>query len=476
MDNYIPYVTNTHITDFTREELFEIDLTLELEYLGGHVSLDTDNISALAKGNSAPKLSRFTLHTNIVGPVMDKENTTYINPPTRTYQTKNGGKVSKRVEERLIELYEQTRFDLFMAKAEKMTSLLGTTLFKPIFDEDDKTMSFVEMYPSNQSLKLISSPKIPGKIDVITYTYKINKIEYTVVTDRDKTVVTWTDENNVERTDLDEHGFGILPFAILKFKLDNARPYGPPDFELYSLCKHRSLVLANTMARMHLSDLEKLMVMGVTKEEALAGITAQMIVLPSKANAEGDVVNPTAQFISPDGQDALNLLEAYFKLYHHIMDNRGHVQKIFSRGADVPSAESIRLGSIDLSNKQQEKKKFLTRYEQDVFIRLIKENNRYKGNVQIPEDTQIMINFKPEPYAFSTAADEVTYFMSAIWSNVETKVSWIKNRNPELTDDEAAQLWEDNKKFNDENKDITNDPVPEGVPERVPENDEQDIN
>ena len=207
---------------------------------------------------------------------------------------------------------------------------------------------------------------------------------------------------------------------------------------------------------------------GIDMDTAMKSMRAQIIALPASVDTEGKTVNPTAQFISPDGQDALNLLEAYFKLYNHIMDNRGHVQKIFSRGADVPSAESIRLGSVDLSNKQQEKKKFLTLNEQDLFIRLIKENNRFSGNTQIPEDTQLMINFKPEPYSFANATDEVSYFNAAILADVETKVNWIKNRNPELTDTEATQLYEDNKKFNEENKDIIN------VPDVDPVNDDED--
>ena len=355
-----------------------------------------------------------------------------------------------------------------MARAEKYASLLGTVLYKPVFDADDETMDITEMFPSNASLTLIPHPKFPGKVMAVTYKYTSSKIEYTVYTDKDKTVVTWTDENNQDHEDIDEHRFGVLPFAILNFSIDKTRQYGPPDYELYSLCKHRSLVLANAMARMHLSDLEKLLLTGTDLPTAMANMKGQIMALPSTMDSEGKTVTPTAQYISPDGQDALNLLEAYFKLYNHIMDNRGHQKKVFSVGSDIPSSESLRLGGMEMANKAEEKKKFLTLNEKALFVRLIKENNRFSGNIQIPEDTQLMVDYCPDPFHFQNAGDEVTYFNAAIATDVETPVSWIKHRKPELTFEEAVKQYEENKKFNDENKE------PAVIPAVIPVINEED--
>lgn len=448
--SFIPYITGSDIKDFDRDELFNITNTLELEYRGGHISLDTTNIGKLIKGFRKIKLARFAIHTNIVGPIMDKENTTYINPPTRTFLTKNGGQISKKLQEYITDLYEQMNFDLFMAKAEKYTSLLGTTLLKPTFDEEDDTMNLIELYPSNSSLELKGNLKFPGKVAQVVYKYKVGKIEYTIIVDKDTTKTMWT-ENSVKHSNIDEHKFEMLPFAALKFKVDNSRVYGPPDYELYSLCKHRSLVLANSMARLHLSDYEKLYASGVDMDILLANMKEGIAAIPMQDDGAGGKVLPTLQYISPEGKEALHLLESYFKLYDHIMDNRGHVQKIFSRGADVPSAESIRLGSVDLFNKQQEKKKFLSVYEQELWKRIVKENNRY-ADTQIPEDTQLIVDYRPDPYSFANASDEVTYFQAAKADNVETPISWIKNRKPELTYEEARQLHKENIKINREIK------------------------
>lgn len=449
-NNLYPYISSTAIAEWTRDELFKVSATLELEYLGGSPSLDFTNIASLVKSTSKKRAQQFALHQSIVAPIIEKENTTYINAPTRIYQTKNGKDPSKKVLEQINNIYDQLNFDMFMQLAEHMTALTGTTIFRPVYVEDLSKWKMVHLSPALETLNIIGHASFPGEPIALTYKDKIGDQESTISWDLN--VIRIETQVNSRPTILEEeHNLGRLPFEVLKFVADNRRPFGFPDFELYSLCRHRSLVLSNSMARMHLSDFEKLVLTGVDMETAMSNIRDKIVAMPAYAIEGTDkVIQPTAQYIAPDGQDALNLLKGYFEVLRAFLDMRGHVQKIFSRGADVPSAESIRLGSVELSNKQQRKRKFLESFEQGLWDLIKKQNNATPGLSNIPEDITLRIDYLPDPYSFNSAADEVAYFNAAISAGVSTPIAWIMNRNPEYNEDEAKQAFKHNQDIMDE--------------------------
>jgi len=471
-----PIYNNLSIRDFNRTELYEACHTLDLEYRGTGTTVDSTNIANVAKGISQKRLEAFALYINIIQSIIDRENKTYINPPTRNYTTKSGNKLNKKLQAYIDALLDQMRFDSFMQKYERYASLLGTVLVRPTTDERDGRMSLLELTPSNASLKVTPDSIISSKAAVIEYETEdeANDTKYQHKWDYENYAVTTTNKNGQDYTVTEPHGFkehintaGGCVYAILNFLPDNNRFWGAFDGTLYSFVKQRSLVLANTCARLHLAESEKMILKGMSPTEAVKYVKEKIIFLPNdKTDVHGQRIEQGAEILQSSGDDAMNLLQTYLSLYYHLMDVRGHAPKNFTRGADAQSAEAVRLGGVDMRDKHASKKAILKIFEQDLWKRIIWENNRQPNTVNIPEDTTLVVDWKPDPMNFNSASDEVTHFTTGINHNVHTPIDWIRSVNPELSLEEAEAKFEQNRIFNQENT----------IEMKVIENNESNIN
>ena len=468
--NIFPLITNTQQLPITREQLAIISMTLELEYAGGSVKLDESNIGSFTNVVTDARLQSFALHHNIISPLIDAENTAYITPPTRVGVLPNDKQTTKKVQLHIQDVYKDLRFDLVIDTISKITALTGTTLVRPIYDEELERWVMIVLSPSDKSVKLVCHPLYPSILMGLSYEIEVSEdITHTLTWTKDE-LKTLIKDGKKETTTTEPHSYGRIPFSLLRYGVGTKDIWGYPDVELYTLAKHRSLLLANTMARTHLSDMEKLIISGMTPEDAVASIQSKLIVLPIQESKHGTPIQPTAEYLSPSAQDALDLFKIYIELLAEIRDTRGHTRKMFSRGADAPSAESIRLGSIELQNKLVNKKKYLTDFEQDVWEVIQLENNAHDVLPSLPDGISMRIDFLPDPYSFNSAADEVNYFTAAIAKGVETPVSWIKQRDNDYSDEEALAKYEENKAFNEENNINTLNPMVEPTDEE-PNND-----
>ena len=471
--NIDAYVKNISITDTDRDALQKIAYTNEIEYRGPVSKMNvyagySTEPGKLKVGNVEHNSQDYFIFINIHKSLIDSENTAYVTPPKREFKTKNNKSVSNGKIEIINAIYDKLQYDLTLQRHERMAALEGTVICRPIYDKATDTWDMQELLPSNESLTLDSHPAFPSKIMGIGYKYKTNitpvensgvieylqepvemSIKWTSTTVNYK----WSDTKGTHDITQD-HNYGRLPFAILRFDLDRTRTWGAPDIELYTLAHQRNLILANALARTHLSQLEKLIVAGTSKEEVLDQMSSRLLALDAREITRSDgtqeTIIPTAKYISPEADDAMKLLRTYTELLNNVKDNRGHVQKIFSRGADVPSAESIRLGSVELSNSQLSKKKYLINYEKDLFDIIVKEYE-VSGGGQLG-DIKIVVDFQPDPYAFANATDEVSYFTTAIKYGVETATDWVMYRK-QLDQEDAEQRVKDNlEKLQESNK------------------------
>jgi len=437
-----------NISEPSDDQRHKACVALWLEYRGSGTSLDEENIGLAAKSITRSRLSQFSLYINLVKPIIDKENSTYNNPPTRIFKTKNGKNVSKSLNDHIHEILDKFRYDTFMQRFEVDAALFGTVLVNPTYNSASKRYNLVELTPVEKTLKVIPDLFIKSIPDTIEY----KPAEGTTVKYDTKNIVVITrNESGQEVSKTTAHKFDGNPFVVLNYFVDNGTFYGPFDGTLYSFVKQRSLILANSMSAMHLSEAERLVVSGMGWEEALGAIKDRMIVLPNdKIDKAGNQVQQKVDVLRPEYKEALALIENYLRMYHHLLDVRGHQMKQFSVGADAQSAEAVRLGGIDMSQQTQRKRGVLAYFEKELWKRIIWLNNSITGNMNIPEDTQIIIDWKPESLHFSSASDETLFFEKTMTKDVTTPVDWIRSRNPELSLEEALQKLQDNKKFNDE--------------------------
>lgn len=441
-----PYILGSHSNRLTIKEIQEVAERLEIEYLGGSTQLNLTNLKMSQINGTVGELVPF--YHQIVQPIIKRENTTYINAPMRNGFTIKGKPVSEKIQNQISKLYLDMKFDQFMQLCEHMAALQGTVFAKPAYDEVNQIMRVNDLYPSNKLLEVKGMDAFPGVPEQLSYSYEVNGNQYYITWTTTTLTTKMINANKTETITIEQHNFKTLPWCMLKYNISSTDILGSPDIELNSFCLARDRILHSAVARLYLADLEKLLISGMDGKEALKHIHGRMLAFPSKTDANGNVIQPTAQFISPDGSDALNLLNAYGILWKQLQDTRGHVSKPFSKGADHASAESFRLGSTELYNEQQRKRKYLESFEQD-FWQLVKYYNNLYETVKIPEDTELMINYKPDPYSFNSASDEVTYFKESILLNVETPVSWIMHRNQEYTQEEAEIDYQQKQEFND---------------------------
>ena len=122
-------------------------------------------------------------------------------------------------------------------------------------------------------------------------------------------------------------------------------------------------MLANVCAKLHLTDQEKLVLTGVESfEEAMKLVRDRVIMLPNNKNDDsGTHIDQSAQFIAPNSDDAMKLFKTYLEMYYHLKDIRGHSPKNFTRGSDPQSAEAVRLGGVDMRDKNAAKRLALSR-------------------------------------------------------------------------------------------------------------------
>ena len=444
---------NVSIRDLTPEERHLACLTLHYEYRGSGAVIDQSNISNLARGLSSKRLSSFALHMGIVQDIADVENKNFVNPPTLYFETGAEKPISKKLQDYISDRLEQMRFNEFMLTYERQAALEGTVFVRPVISTFDGSMNLFSLTPAEASLKVVGDLDLPGKPAIISYntgsvSHTWDYTNYSVTTPDGTFITPHLYKESIK-------AIGGLPFAVLNYFPDNSCVFGPPDGTLYSFCHQRSLVLANVCAKLHLTDQEKLVLTGVESfEEAMKLVRDRVIMLPNNKNDDsGTHIDQSAQFIAPNSDDAMKLFKTYLEMYYHLKDIRGHSPKNFTRGSDPQSAEAVRLGGVDMRDKNAAKRLALSRFLKDLWKRIIWANNtQEQPEMLIPEDTKLTIDWKPDGLSFNSAQDEVTYFNAAMLADVETPITWLRTRNPELSEEEAQALYDRRKEFNAQDK------------------------
>lgn len=424
--------TDISCTDLTATQIQKRCEFLFNEYRGGGQTLwEPTKFSSLVIQEHNYK---YNLYIAIIKDIIDVENKTFTNSPTLTFQTKSGKKVAASIQAYIQQMFDDMRFNEFMLQFERYAALLGTVFIRPVVTSDGK-MTLFSIMPNDPTLKIEPDEEIPGKPKSIEYILGGNT---KVIWD----AVNVSKSSNSFEAQSTPHNYKGLPFAILNYFPSNSIVLGPPDGTLYSFCRQRNFVLSEVCSRLHLSDHDKLVLYGMTPEEGYSVIQKKLIVLPNdkRDKKTGDHIPQKAEFIHTDSQEASNMFKTYLEFYYHLKDTRGHAPKNFTRGADAQSAEAVRLGGVDLRDKIQSKRAALTRTIKDIFKLVIWANNVSElSTMQLPDNLDVQIDYKPDPYNFTNATDEVTYFTTALKEGIESPVTWFLQRNPEFTREEAIE-------------------------------------
>jgi hypothetical protein len=458
--------------DSTRKELAEAAQILDLEYRGEGTSIDDENIDIKVRSYlSSQKLKTHALYVNLMRGIINQENKSYIRPPVRYFRDKKGNEPSKKTIQHIEDLYEQMDFNNFMLEIERQTAYKGTILARPAIDPDSGEMFPIKLSPADETLDVESFDNIPSKARELQYETENNDgtvlihvwdpINYTLKEKR-------PNQEPLIKTKK-PHGWQLsgIPWAVLRYITDSRRFWGPFDGTLLSLCKTRSLLLADTVHRTQVALYEILILAGFTPEEATAATTTRMtgktISFEYDTDSDDKPVpqSKDVRFESPEGIEPEKVLEIYLQLVRHILDTRGHSRKNFQDSSLVQSAEAQKLADVSITDEQISNKPKQVIFETQWFRLMRWENNR-NGGTKIPEDLNVYPDWVPDRQYFKSGSDTADYYGFMLDRNLMAAPDVIRSENPDLSREAAQDKFVENKEFSEENAPPDNQQEPTG--------------
>lgn len=456
----------------TREELAEASYMLDAEYRGNGINIDSQNIDSKVRNVlSKERLKAYALFVNIVQHIIDVENPHYIRVPHRFFRNKKGDPPGDKVQERIDEIYKETRFNSQMLQLSRQGAYEGTVMIRPTVDEAEGIIKLNKLTPSDKDLKVIPDPSFPSEAFSISYKTDEDIIIWDKFTE---TIKFKGAVNKSGGVSVVAHKYyenkpeaGGIPYAILRYVEDSSRFWGPYDGGLQSLVRTRSLLLSDTIHRTQTSLYELLIMAGFTPEEALAATrtkaSAGLVAYELDKDAEGkaDPHSKDIRYVSPEGISPEKVFEAWTKIYKFFLNARGHTGREMESTRLVPTAEAQRLASVALKDKQEAKKPYLVKFEEDLWHRFKWINNNFVlGAKKIPDDITISVDWQPDERYFNSASDKVDYYDYFMKKNLMTGPDIIRAENPELTQDEAEERFKENIEFNKEHNLTAEDIIP----------------
>lgn len=452
--------------DTTDCERSKIALFLDLLYRGDGITLDEDNIDLKASSFfNAERLKAMALNINFYKSVIDIENKSYNLPPKRSFMTKTGAKASDEVRALLEKAYEELEIDLNMAAFERQTAYEGTVLVRPIKDLEGWT--WLKECPSDSTLRVKTNPQRPSQAIEIEYSYKTRVTPISVKEDGTEVngeeydaevTVSWsklfvtTTIKKIGTTEVtvntEPNLYGELPWATSRFISDSRRFWGPVDYSAYSLAITMSFIIADAIMKTQQSFFNILVLGGFTEEEAKSAInTMSNGKVIRYENTMGDTAGTgkKVEFISPSVMEANEISNFLTGLYKFWKSCRGHHSNNFEGDSSlVQSAESQKLAMKAVSDLQESRRPYLTKFEKDIFELIKKEINVTTPNL-VPDDVILVIDWAPEQTVFNSTEDRIKYqeYMKA--NNYYTDIDIMRMENPELSREDAEAKLADNK-------------------------------
>ncbi len=460
-----------------REQRIKYCTLLEQEYRGDRILIDDVNIDAKYRQlvNTA-KIKAAAVYVPIVRTFTDEENNNYDNGTIRQFRHKGGKALSKKNLQYIEDLYVQSQYNLQAIQWEHEAALFGTVMIRPAFDERTGLLHWVRLIPSDATLTVRVDEKFSNIASEIIYVTGKSKDQ---IQDTNQLEHVWDWESykvyklnkNGQRTSNEtpvidvEHGFketeaskvGGMPWTILRYSIDNRAFWGPFDGGLASIATLRSFLLADAVHRTQVSLFEILVMAGYNQDEALKAVSSMQsgkIMIAEKGkkgDGGGEPFDQDPHYISPEGMEPSKVLEIFMKIYDFVRQTRGHSKKNFEVGAKVQSFEAQRLADNVLKRKQLQNRPFLLAAEQRNLRLLVHENNKISGNPRIPEDIEVTLDWV-DRMSFANMKELSEFAVVAVQKNWMTDPQVIKKLNPDLTEEQAMEQFEENKIFNEKNR------------------------
>lgn len=454
----------------TPEQRQEISFALEQEYRKEGHGIDSANIDQMIVAPvNRERLSRMSCYMSPYKKMLSTEAANYAQKGfkrTWSLTNKNGtpAKIPDKQLARIEQIYDELSFNSQMLDIERRTISHGTT-FLTIADHEDMGLRTVVVNPVEPTLKVKANPLFrsqpielsfksapdegeKGKRGIVRYAWGTKNV----------LVEKQNSKGKYEKIESQsgKHGFNGIPWAVLKYEFDNARMWGPVDFDAYSVFQTRSILVADSILRTQTSLYDILVFTGFTPQEALdairTSVSGKNVVMPeAKSAPDGSTIIPDLKYISPSMIEPEKVWAIWEKVWQFFMQSRGHSPKNFEVGADVQSAAAQRNSDSYILTMQTERQLYLQSFERQAWNVIRWANNRNKDYLKLNNDIDLTVDWA-DRQMYDTITERILHDDWRLRNNMTTIILLMMEANPDLDETTAMEQYEEMKAFNAEQR------------------------
>ena len=413
--------------------------------------------TALGKSFKARDIAEFQKdYLNITKKLIQEISVVYIEPPERWIVDKSGN-----TNEDLTKYLDSVLTGRLNSKDKKIHrygKLFNTALMEVFFNKVTKKIDF--RIDSPHLFTVIPHEDDYQRIGTLLYDKYIGKELFTIV---------WTD---TEHYKLDQNGnklaigdnieminpYGIIPFAIY-------RTEEMQDF--WGIGKH-DIVNTNEIIDVFLTDLANGMIMStwgtplyvncdLSKKADTKDATEQREVSIGPKhpividNVQTDMVPPRIEYISHNDNTTvliqyidwrIKLLAANYGLDPNVFLQEAKATSGFSKVMDRINQIEIRNDDIEPAREFEEERFEIIKRVNNYWVDEIEDGKKIDEKLKLKVDFAEINIPKTEDEIWKSREEQEKRYMA-------TPVDWLKEDNPDLTDEEAKQILQDNKEIMD---------------------------
>ena len=359
----------------------------------------------------------------------------FIDRMARTYTLGAARNNGKKYEQ--LTVYKNYK----MKHIEKMTTLLGTLATQVIY-KDDKDTPYFDYQPIYAfDVHLGDDPFNPiaiqyplvQNVDDVRYE-NVNELKYAYFDDTMYKVF----DNGGNVIEAYEHGFGVLPFVFThrEHQLDSFFTAGAED--IISANELINIAFTNGNIGMTFQAFSQAVITGFYSDEKIKRAGAdEVIVLPEGSNY--DLVSPKINM-----GDYIEWIKTTIDLV--AQDNHLYVQ-FAQDGGETPSGVALKIKDLSRYEDWQDDLDLYRIYEHN-FYNLEKQLASVFG-VKLPDT--LKINFAEPEYPMSVD-DQIKLEQHELTNNLTTEWQILQRHNKDLSDKEAQDIIEENRRINSANK------------------------
>jgi len=422
---------------------------------------------------------------------IDEISAVYRSQPQRTFLL-NGKQIVREIDETLnkerfakdpalldkLEGLYSRKLKLTIKKAEQFTNLLSTTVFKLNFRDDVYAMDFVpndaavvledkEDTTRMDRIKFVKyfdrSILAPVYEDWTTETFQLDKSGKDGTKNPNRAVV--ENEKMYKRKHNDS---GFAPFVVFRNDLATDDFWNVRDKDILDVIEQ--LLVAFTELR-YLQRFGafglKYVVGGKLPEDGSLDITGILEIIPPVGSQVPGQQSPVQVGEFSNTARMKELSDSIFDMLKFLYDLYGiSIDRLVTSG-QATTAESKHVDRQTLQDYIETQQEIWRVNEENLFATLTAVYNRDHESDKLPAGLGIQVDFEDAGTSAQETLTLIEANMAKVQNNLMSVLDWMREDNPDLSEEEAKTAYLKNKSVNDElisSLVPTASPIPEGTP------------